>query len=225
MYLFYNYIAHSHPMSDPLQNRRLHARTKEAFSLIEVALAIAITGFAVVSLVALIPGGMTTFRQAMDTSISAQIVQRVFADAQETDFDSLLESGEVRGEFFVLPTRYFDDQGEEVLIENPAAPSASELARARYEVHLRGSLPGDSDPSKHKLAHFTSLPARDYPQGRYNPRNATILTAQIAHNPAQKRVPLDASQLIDKAAASRMNVPMMTYSIVLARNNSVPPTR
>jgi uncharacterized protein (TIGR02598 family) len=80
------------------------------FSLIEVTLAIGITSFALLAILGLLPVGMNTFRQAIDTAVTAQIAQRIVNDAQQTDFDTLnanLASG--------IPDRYFDDQGNEVL--------------------------------------------------------------------------------------------------------------
>jgi uncharacterized protein (TIGR02598 family) len=88
-------------------------RHRGGFSLIEVALAIGITSFALLAIVGLLPVGTSTFRQAIDTAVTAQIAQRIVNDAQQTDFDTLnanLANG--------IPDRYFDDQGNEVL---PAA--------------------------------------------------------------------------------------------------------
>lgn len=205
-------------MSDPLQNRRLHARTSEAFSLIEVALAIAITGFAVVSLVTLLPIGLQTFRQAMDTAVSAQIAQRVVSDVQETDFDTLVSDAlPEEGQFYVLPTRYFDDQGSEIHVGNPDAPAPEELQRVLYTVRVRGSRPGERDPSDHTTDYFTSLPSKG--GKRFNPRDLTILTVQVVSNPTNKKLEIDKTTLLlSEENARAQNVPMQTFSTIVARN-------
>ncbi len=79
----------------------------QAFSLIEVALAIGLLSFALVAVFGLIPAGMSTFRKAMDVSVGSQIAQRVINDAQQSDWAELIKSG-------ATATRYFDDQGAEV---------------------------------------------------------------------------------------------------------------
>lgn len=81
-------------------------RGTSGFSLVEVVLAIGIVGFGLVTTMGLLPVGLNTFHQAIDTSVHAQIVQQVVNDVQQTDFDTLVNSG-------TLVSRYFDDQGNE----------------------------------------------------------------------------------------------------------------
>ena len=76
--------------------------------MVEVVLAIGIVAFAFVPLFALIPVGMTTFRQSIDTIVTTQVVQRVINEEQETDFSVLINPSNA------LTTRYFDNQGDEV---------------------------------------------------------------------------------------------------------------
>jgi uncharacterized protein (TIGR02598 family) len=57
--------------------------------LIEVVLALGIVSFAMVSILGLIPVGMTTFREAMLRSVEAGIVQRLAADVQQTGYENL----------------------------------------------------------------------------------------------------------------------------------------
>jgi uncharacterized protein (TIGR02598 family) len=79
-----------------------HIRSTQAFSLIEVVLAIGVVSFAMVSILGLIPVGLTTFRNAMDLSVEAGIAQRLAGEVQRTDFANL------------STTNYtFDDQGVE----------------------------------------------------------------------------------------------------------------
>jgi uncharacterized protein (TIGR02598 family) len=191
------------------------------FSLVEIALAIGIIAFAFVAMFSLLPVGMNIFREAMDTSISAQIVQRIVGDAEETDFDTLKDdpANSKSGFFYALPLRYFDDQGSEVKVQNPASPSASERLKILYTVRVRGTLPGNSDPATHTSNYPTSLPSKG--ANRFNPRDDTFLTIQIAKNPALKDLTslVSASTyLIDPVSARAASIPVQTYSVVVVRN-------
>jgi prepilin-type N-terminal cleavage/methylation domain-containing protein len=88
-------------------------KTHRGFSLTEVAVAIAVIAFAVVVLVALIPTSLEAFRKAIDSTVTAQIAQRIISEAQETDFEFLVNNErnaaeETALEFSRLPIRYFD---------------------------------------------------------------------------------------------------------------------
>lgn len=79
---------------------------QRGFSLVEITMAIGIVAFAFVAIFGLVPIGLNTFREAMDTSVRAQIVQRVVFEAQQTDPKTLESRADV--------LRYFDDEGTEV---------------------------------------------------------------------------------------------------------------
>lgn len=83
----------------------LRARAR-AFSLIEVTIAMAIAAVALSTLMALLPQGMNTMRDAGDEAIMARIHQQVLNELQMADFDALdkYEGMEI----------YFDGQGEEM---------------------------------------------------------------------------------------------------------------
>ena len=188
-----------------------------AFSLVEVVLAIGVVAVSFLSIFALLPAGMGLFHRAMDTSVSAEIVQRIVSDAEQTDFDSLI-GNTTNGAYYSLPLRYFDDQGSEVKVANAAAPSTGELAKILYWVRVRGSLPGDPNPESHTSAYFTSLPSTG--ARRYNPRASTYLAIQITNNPACMDLGklLNSAYLIDSALASAAHVSLQTYSVVVSRN-------
>ena len=196
---------------------------RRAFSLVEVVLALGVVAFAFVALFSLLPVGMGVFREAMDTSVSTQIVQRIAGDAQETDFDNLVDpaknGGTATADWFVLPLRYFDDQGSEVKVVG-AAPSATEKAKILYHVRVRGSNPGSADPASHKTEYFTSLPSDGK---RFNPRDMTILTIQIVTNPAGKDLNssgvIDSTrQLIDAKRARTSGLRLQTSAAAITRN-------
>jgi uncharacterized protein (TIGR02598 family) len=60
-------------------------RTSAGFSLVETVLAIGIVAFGLVSLLGLMPVGLSTLRSAMDASISSEIVQHVVSDLRQTE--------------------------------------------------------------------------------------------------------------------------------------------
>ena len=124
-------------------------------------MAIGIVSFAFVSVLGLIPTGLTTFRRALDVSIGSQIAQRVINEAQQTDF-SVLVSGSSSN------PRYFDDQGTEVVPTNAYSLSATERARIVYWVNTQ-------------VQASTSIP---YTTGtsQLNGNLATV-TIQVANNP------------------------------------------
>lgn len=192
------------------------------FSLVETALALGIVSFAFVALLGLLPAGLTTFRQAMDTSVGAQIAQRIVSEAQETDFQIMLASASMLdrgagGQFFRLPLRYFDEQGNET--REPGLASAAERLRTLYTVRVRGSKPGSANVAEHSSAWFTSLP--DVGGKRFNPRDMTILSIQVASNPALRNLEdfVDKNTfLIDGDQARRAGIAIQNYSVALARN-------
>jgi hypothetical protein len=155
----------------------------------------------------------------MDASTAAQIFQRVVSEAQETDFDVLIAGEDSAAEgFYLLPKRYFDDQGNEVKVEDTNAPTPQERSKIIYEVKVRGSKPGKRDPSQHGSEAFTSLPSSD--GERYNPRDLTYLTIQIANNSEDREIELDSSDpdLWESSDGRGGKVPVYTYSAIIARN-------
>ncbi|HYR58853.1 MAG TPA: Verru_Chthon cassette protein B [Chthoniobacteraceae bacterium] len=189
-----------------------------AFSLVETALAIGIVAFAFVSLIALLPLGLTHFRSAVDTSVESQIFQRVVTDAEQADFDLLTGSAKSgSGQFYVLPARFFDEQGGEIVPRSPGQPTAYEAVQIIYHVHVRGSKPGPNAVDAKAPALFTSLPAL---QGkpRFTPRDSTFLTIQIAHNPGARALPLDENMLWDSQNERARALAIATFSAVITRN-------
>lgn len=187
------------------------------FSLIETALALGIVAFAFVALLGLLPAGMTVFRKSVDTTVSAQIVQHIVSDAEQSDFDALLDRAtEKSADFYVLKTRYFDDQGSEVVPAGQTAPTAADLLRILYQVRVRGSQPGPPSVSDGGSSNFTSLPQVD--GRRFHPRESTFLTIQIANNPGNQTLKGDAKLLWDEADAARHGVTITTQSAVVTRN-------
>jgi uncharacterized protein (TIGR02598 family) len=108
-------------------------RYREGFSLVEVVLAVGVAAFALVTLMALLPAGLNTFKGSMNTSIGTQIAERVFNDLQVTDFSDIETTN-----------RFFDEQGTEL------PSTASNSVKCIYWVQVNIGAPG-SDSSTSSL--------------------------------------------------------------------------
>ena len=64
-------------------------RCRAAFSLVEVCLALGIVSFALLSVVGLMPVGLSAMRQAMDQTTEAQIARTISGEAALVPFDEL----------------------------------------------------------------------------------------------------------------------------------------
>ena len=216
-----------------LPHRSPRASRIAGFSLVEVSLALVVVAVALVALLGLLPSGMSNFRTALDAQIAGEIFQRVVADAQETDFDTLIKSGtdtETGGapqQFYRLPLRHFDNQGTEVKVLDPNAPTLEEAKEILYTVRVRGSMPGDPDPGKHMPNFATSLPGIAAP--RFNPRGLTFLTVQIALTSGKLAWVVDPQKFLDKqtflispALTAKASLQLRSYVAVVARNGYKP---
>jgi len=216
-----------------LPHRSPRASRIAGFSLVEVSLALVVVAVALVALLGLLPSGMSNFRTALDAQIAGEIFQRVVADAQETDFDTLIKSGTdtekggANQQFYRLPLRHFDNQGTEVKVLDPNAPTLEEAKEILYTVRVRGSMPGDPDPGKHMPNFATSLPGIAAP--RFNPRGLTFLTVQIALTSGKIAWVVDPEKFLDKqtflispALTAKASLQLRSYVAVVARNGYKP---
>ena len=73
---------------------------RNGFSLVEVTIALGLISFALISILGLIPTGLSTLRQSMNQTVEAQIVRTIGAQAVLTSYTNLAMSG-----------AYFDDEG------------------------------------------------------------------------------------------------------------------
>jgi uncharacterized protein (TIGR02598 family) len=179
-----------------------------AFSLIEVVLAIGVVAFAFVALLGVLPVGLSTFRKAMDTSLGAEIGQRVINDLQESDFDSVMTEAKIdltlpqTAQHGQLPHRFFDDQGNEVILPNSnsgttADPLASDRATYHilYDVHTQ-------------IICTPQIPGLG---GRVQSPSLANVIVQVANNPAGLSLTPDQLDNTSK-------IPYFTYSGFISRN-------
>ncbi|MEO6788841.1 MAG: Verru_Chthon cassette protein B [Chthoniobacteraceae bacterium] len=200
-------------------------RKASGFTLIEVAIAVGILAVALVALLGLLPGGMTNFRKAMDTSITAQIAQRILLDMQQADFAQVIDAPAGTdsipvGYTFTAPTRasqqfrYFDEQGGELIPPNNGTTlTATQKLALVYQVNIRvmptASLPADGNAVKEDVAQVTVQVAR-------NPGNKTI--------PVSRGGPSDTNtyyrNLYDPTSdvVKKRGVQIFTYSALIGKN-------
>jgi len=204
-------------------------RNGSGFSLVEVVLAVGVVAFAFVAIMGLIPAGMQQFRQAIDTQVGSQIAQRLIEDAEQTDFNTLIDYSNTQSllpptNFFRAPTyalsqsansnpgaclRYFDEEGNEIVpaarAGNPpnlnANPTNAELNNIVYYVNTRVEV-------------GTILPQGS--QSMTTTPNLATVTIQVAFNPGHIALPTNTYCLFDTTKFS--GVPIRNYSAQVGRN-------
>ncbi len=177
-----------------MKTRPASSLARAAFSLVEICIAIGIVSFAFVSIIGLLPVGMGVFRDSMNTSISAQIVQRVLNEAQQTEF-SVLTGGETQPPYSALiPIRYYDEQGNEL----QAADAPKSLYHVRAVVR---NLPKFPDGSGKNTIEMNDL--------------ATVVV-QVAVNPGQRTLSTDGTTLLWQPTP---NVTVHSYPVLVAHHD------
>jgi len=104
----------------------------KAFSLVEVAIALGLVTFAVVSVIGLLPVGLSTMRDAMTQTVSTQIVREISAELLLTPFQQI-------NDYINQSPIFFDVQGKR-----------ASSADAYYKVQLSRSnsiFPGSGTSS------------------------------------------------------------------------------
>ena len=82
----------------------MYSRKRQGgFSLVEVAMALAIMGFACISLIGMIPIGITSFHQAMGNTVESEIVQNLSNDILLADANGLGQ--------YTTQSFYYDSMG------------------------------------------------------------------------------------------------------------------
>jgi len=103
-----------------------------AFSLVEVVLALGVTSFTLLGMVALIPAGLSSAREAADATTESQIIQYSRNQLELTPFTNLPS--------WVGTKTYFDNQGLPT-----AQGAASQIYQVSYAVtNLAESVNGNA---------------------------------------------------------------------------------
>lgn len=198
-------------------------RTAQGFSLVEVAIATAIIAFALVALMGMLPSGASNFHKAMDTSTTAQIAQRILNDAEQSEFDALIDKSALPpdtrklsycAEHFTFRAprvnapafRYYDAQGTEVIPEQKGQLTEEERARILYYVSVR------------------IRPRAALPTINESGSQVAQVTVQVARNPAHAVLPFVSAGASDPEEPERNllktgTVPIFTYSALVGKNH------
>jgi uncharacterized protein (TIGR02598 family) len=107
------------------------SRGSSGFSLVEVVLAMGIIAVAFIPLMGLLPIGLNTSKQAIDTTIQAQILQQMTGQAQLTGWSGLTTM--CNG---TANATYFDANG------NVVTSASSAIYMAAFSVPANTVLPG-----------------------------------------------------------------------------------
>lgn len=205
-------------------------RGARGFSLVEVVLAVGVVAFAFVAILGLLPAGMTQFRQAVDTTVCAQIAQRVIGDAQQTNFDVLIDEANLPADpndrdhyTFRAPKvlepefRYFDERGGEVIPSSKQARSnpenllPAEKTLIVYHVNVR-------------VMPQSSIPRSGSSGGTAGGDQLAMLTIQVANNPSNRKLEISSDAQDNKDKPKRQlivktpGLQILTYSAQIARN-------
>ncbi|TDU67198.1 uncharacterized protein (TIGR02598 family) [Prosthecobacter fusiformis] len=167
-----------------------HAR--QGFSLVEVMVAIGIAAAAITLMIGLLPAGLSTFREAMNTSVTAQIGQRLLYESAQTDYSVLVAPPATK------PWRYFDDEGSELpdatgaifhaLIRiQPSTSIPSGTAGGTLQPNLATVIVQVALNAENRDIPITTAPGgpADPPEGTIQPDsgfNFTAFTGHVAKN-------------------------------------------
>ena len=206
------------------------SRQERGFSLIEVAIAVSILTICLVALIGLLPGGMSNFRKAMDTTTTAQIAQRILHDMEQAEFDQMVDiknlplddKGQPKPHYsFLAPTvraqqqsiarRYFDDQGNELVPADGKTLSTQQLQLAVYTVLVR-------------IIPRAAIPAKKGPNSKILTGDVAQVTVQVARNPSNRTLPTVSGAPDDPGNPSRnlfaktAGVTVFTYHSLIGKN-------
>ena len=205
-----------------MKTRTTKSSSAAGFTLVELALVVAVLAVAFIPLVALLPSGQQSFRGAMNVSICTQIAQRVLNDAAQANFETLIDRKSLRGlkagEGFTFraPTvqnprlRYFDDQGTEIIPEGPELSEEDSL-RAVYQVNTR-VMPQAPVPTAGELKPAAAADA-----------NLAQITVEVAFVPASVELDFNPGDPDDVHSpgrnlfAKRQGTEVFTFSTLVGR--------
>lgn len=174
-----------------------------AFSLVEVTLAIGVMGFAFVAIIGLVPVGLGNFRQTKNVSVASDIAVRIISELQDTPFTQLIAGATTTGQSWSLTKadgtaiRYFDDQGAEVLTNDPGVV---------YQVNI----------CVYNAPAFV-LPLKTSPQ---IPNGALAsVTVEVAYDPGNLTLPCDSTHHFTGKTSGGATVQIFKFNTYIAKNS------
>ena len=216
--------------------------SNQAFTLVEIAIAIGILAVALVALLGMLPAGMGNFRKAMDTSITAQIAQKILHDLEEAEFDEVIDVthlpkdpkdptnyaaphfsfrapsvGEPDQSLKPVQTkvRFFTDQGAEVFPPSPTPTSYPDLSNA-----------ANKDVAALVVYHVNVriIPRAELPTVNEDGSQVAQITIQVARNPGPRKILIVSGNADDANIPDRnlfqktSGVAIFTYHALIGKN-------
>jgi uncharacterized protein (TIGR02598 family) len=146
-------------------------RANHGFSLVEISLALGIIAFAFIALLGLLPVGLQTFRQAIDTGNEARIMQSFMTKLEATEFSRIKDLDFAQSDEIF----YFDEEGmptdtsrdevptlasqrlyaAKMFIEDPEVPSTS--GTFTFGVNAVVVFANIASPAMHEFETLNSL--------------------------------------------------------------------
>ena len=227
-------------MFHPLHSSR--PRSTGGFTLVEISIAIGILAVALVALMGMLPAGMSNFRKAMDTSVTAQIAQKILHDLEEAEFDEVIDvtnlppDPDTKNPSYCAPhfsfrapaakkptksspgqtqVRFFTDQAVEIFPPSPLPYDYPDLSSAI-----------NSDAAALAVYHVNVriIPRAELPTVNETGSQVAQITIQVARNPGGRKIPLSTSNADDADAPDRnlfqqkLGVSIFTYHSLLGKN-------
>ncbi len=141
------------------------------FSLVEVVIAIGVIAFAFIPMVGMLPMGLNLSKQAIDTTVEAQIAQQLTTQVQQTDFSRLDELATAS----TATPSYFDDQG------NKVTDPANAIYQAIFAISTSTTLPNAVATQKLATVTLCVLNTKS---------NRTSQEQDLTKNPNSKKITL-----------------------------------
>ena len=104
-------------------NRRSSHRAKSGFSLVEVALAVAIAALGIITCLGLLPEGLEMSRRTGEMAINSNILQQIIRDVENSSWTYLAAQQEANAKV----KKYYNDQGSEVTTQAKDITYVAEL--------------------------------------------------------------------------------------------------
>jgi uncharacterized protein (TIGR02598 family) len=200
---------------------RLNSKSRDprnGFSLVEVAMSLAIMAFACVSLIGLIPFGLTSFHQAMGSTIEADIVQDLTNDMLLANFSNLNQYSYANSTATANQTYYYDNEGSPLSVTSPGVVPAGTVYTAVVSISPVSSSSSSSSNSPVNLSangistltsayKITITIASSPSTASYTPNTYSSMAAYLSAY---------ATTASEKAATIH---PPDQYSLVIANNN------
>ena len=189
---------------------RVRKARSDAFSLVEVVMAIGITAFATFAIAGLIPLGLNSFRQTKNVGTASNIARQIFSQLQSTPFSEITNANTGSQTAWQLPApkgsgaglvQYYDDQGEE--LQGTGGSTGSGVPTGTlYEVNVAV-----------RYAPFI----KSTTSALQNNTNLVIIVIQVAFNPGHQALNSDQNSFLWTGnTTTGVPIQIFTYQTMVA---------